>query len=54
MGRSPRSIAPDRLAVEAVAMMEEHKINKLPVVDPGGILVGALTTCTISFVPKVI
>lgn len=42
MGRSPRSIAPDRLAVEAVAMMEEHKINQLPVVDPGGILVGAL------------
>ncbi|EXI91462.1 MAG: Arabinose 5-phosphate isomerase KdsD [Candidatus Accumulibacter sp. BA-94] len=42
MGRSPRSIAPDRLAVEAVAMMEEHKINQLPVVDRGGILVGAL------------
>ncbi len=42
MGRKPRSIAPDRLAVEAVEMMEQHKINQLPVVDEAGILVGAL------------
>ncbi|EXI65325.1 MAG: Arabinose 5-phosphate isomerase KdsD [Candidatus Accumulibacter sp. SK-11] len=42
MGRSPRSIAPDRLAVEAVTLMEEHRVNQLPVVDAAGILVGAL------------
>ena len=42
MGQQPRSIGPDRLAVEAVAMMEQHKINQLPVVDESGILVGAL------------
>ncbi|MBL8393852.1 MAG: KpsF/GutQ family sugar-phosphate isomerase [Candidatus Accumulibacter sp.] len=42
MGQRPRSIAPDRLAVEAVAMMEEYKINQLPVVDDNGVLVGAL------------
>lgn len=42
MGRQPRSIGPDRLAVEAVEMMEQHKINQLPVVDATGFLVGAL------------
>lgn len=42
MGREPRSISPDRLAVEAVEMMEQHKINQLPVVDELGRLVGAL------------
>ena len=42
MGRRPRAIVPDRLAVEAVEMMEQHKINQLPVVDANGILVGAL------------
>ena len=42
MGREPRSIGPDRLAVEAVEMMEQHKINQLPVVDATGVLVGAL------------
>ena len=42
MGRRPRSIGPDRLAVEAVEMMEQHKVNQLPVVDAAGILVGAL------------
>ncbi|WP_313950791.1 KpsF/GutQ family sugar-phosphate isomerase [Accumulibacter sp.] len=42
MTRGPRSIGPDRLAVEAVEMMEQHKINQLPVVDPSGILLGAL------------
>jgi arabinose-5-phosphate isomerase len=42
MRREPRTIAPDRLAVEAVEMMEQHKINQLPVVDDRGILVGAL------------
>lgn len=42
MGQTPRSIGPDRLAVEAVEIMEKHKINQLPVVDDNGILVGAL------------
>ena len=42
MGHQPRSIGPERLAIEAVAVMEEHKINQLPVVDETGELVGAL------------
>jgi arabinose-5-phosphate isomerase len=39
---NPRTIAPDRLAVEAVQMMELHKINQLLVVDGQGQLAGAL------------
>jgi arabinose-5-phosphate isomerase len=42
MGREPRAIGPERLAVEAVEMMEQHRINQLPVVDEAGMLVGAL------------
>lgn len=42
MGQRPRSIGPDQLAVEAVQMMEQHKINQLPVVDESGVLLGAL------------
>ncbi len=42
MTRSPRTIAPERLAVEAVDMMEQHKINQLLVTDAGGKLLGAL------------
>lgn len=42
MSRRPRSIGPDRLAVEAVEMMEQFKINQLPVVDDAGVLIGAL------------
>ncbi|MEF8703913.1 MAG: KpsF/GutQ family sugar-phosphate isomerase [Candidatus Accumulibacter sp. UW26] len=42
MGQKPRSIGPDQLAVEAVEMMEQHKINQLPVVDDAGLLIGAL------------
>ena len=42
MSPGPRSIAPERLAVEAVEMMEQHKINQLPVVDEDGALIGAL------------
>jgi arabinose-5-phosphate isomerase len=42
MGREPRAIGPERLAVEAVEMMEQHRINQLPVVDETGILIGAL------------
>lgn len=42
MTRNPRTIEPQRLAVEAVELMERHKINQLLVVDGGGKLVGAL------------
>lgn len=42
MGRSPRTIAPERLAVEAVQLMEQFKINQLLVVDAAAKLVGAL------------
>jgi arabinose-5-phosphate isomerase len=40
--RAPRTIEPDRLAVEAVEMMERHKINQLLVIDGAGELLGAL------------
>lgn len=42
MSPKPRSIGPEQLAVEAVAMMERYKINQLPVVDAQGVLIGAL------------
>ncbi|MEF8733362.1 MAG: KpsF/GutQ family sugar-phosphate isomerase [Candidatus Accumulibacter meliphilus] len=42
MGQKPHAIGPDHLAVEAVQMMEQYKINQLPVVDESGILLGAL------------
>jgi arabinose-5-phosphate isomerase len=44
MKRNPRTIAPNKLAAEAVEVMERHKINQLLVVDEGGELVGALNT----------
>jgi arabinose-5-phosphate isomerase len=39
---NPQRIAPERLAVDAVELMEQHKINALLVVDERGTLVGAL------------
>jgi arabinose-5-phosphate isomerase len=42
MGRNPRVIGPDRLAVEAVEMMERLKLNQLLVTDDTGQLLGAL------------
>ena len=42
MSRQPRTIAPGRLAVEAVQLMEEHKITQLLVLDDAGALCGAL------------
>jgi arabinose-5-phosphate isomerase len=42
MSASPRTIAPGALAAEAVQLMEKHKINQMLVVDPRGVLVGAL------------
>jgi arabinose-5-phosphate isomerase len=42
MSTAPRTIRPRALAVEAVELMERHKINQLLVVDDHGVLVGAL------------
>ncbi|MCC6474839.1 MAG: KpsF/GutQ family sugar-phosphate isomerase [Burkholderiales bacterium] len=42
MTRSPRTIHPDRLAAEAVQLMERHRINQLLVLDDNARLVGAL------------
>ncbi|MHB1428901.1 MAG: KpsF/GutQ family sugar-phosphate isomerase [Rhodocyclaceae bacterium] len=42
MSRNPRTIGPERLAVEAVEMMERHKVNQLLVIDSAGRLAGAL------------
>lgn len=42
MTRGPRTIGPDKLAVEAVKLMEDHRINQLLVVDADQRLLGAL------------
>lgn len=42
MSANPRVIRPEALAVEAVRVMEHHKVNQLLVVDEAGTLVGAL------------
>jgi arabinose-5-phosphate isomerase len=42
MTAGPRSIRPEALAVEAVRIMERHKVNQLLVVDERDQLVGAL------------
>jgi arabinose-5-phosphate isomerase len=42
MHPNPRTIGPDKLAVEAVEIMEEFRINQLLVADTDGKLVGAL------------
>ncbi|WGS41478.1 KpsF/GutQ family sugar-phosphate isomerase [Burkholderia sp. JSH-S8] len=42
MTRQPRTIGPDHLAVEAVELMERHRINQMLVVDAAGALIGAL------------
>lgn len=44
MTKSPRTVQSDKLAVEVVKMMEDHKINQILVVDKHGKLVGALNT----------
>lgn len=43
MTPKPRTISADKLAVEAVEMMERHKINQLLVVDRDERLIGGLT-----------
>ncbi|MDD2832783.1 MAG: KpsF/GutQ family sugar-phosphate isomerase [Methylotenera sp.] len=42
MGRQPTTIAEDAMAIDAVALMEQRKINGLLVVNADGKLVGAL------------
>jgi arabinose-5-phosphate isomerase len=42
MGRTPKTIGPDALAVEAAHLMEEFNISSLVVVDAGRQVVGAL------------
>jgi len=42
MHANPRTIGPDQLAVEAVELMEQFRINQLLVADAQGALVGAL------------
>jgi arabinose-5-phosphate isomerase len=42
MHANPRTVGPDQLAVEAVELMEQHRINQLLVVDAQGRLAGAL------------
>jgi arabinose-5-phosphate isomerase len=42
MHANPRRIHPDQLAVDAVAVMEEFRINQMLVTDADGKLVGAL------------
>jgi arabinose-5-phosphate isomerase len=42
MHANPRSVRPEQLAVDAVAVMEEFRINQMLVIDEAGQLVGAL------------
>jgi arabinose-5-phosphate isomerase len=42
MHRRPRSIRPDALAVEAVELMEEHRITSVLVLDEAGLLLGVV------------
>lgn len=42
MSRSPRHIGPDALAAEAAALMDEHRLSQLLVLDADANLVGAL------------
>jgi len=42
MSHNPRTIQPDRLAVEAVKLMEDHRISQVLVVDDAARLIGAL------------
>ncbi len=42
MHKNPHRIGPNQLAVEAVEIMEQHRINQLLVADADGKLVGAL------------
>lgn len=42
MSKNPRTIGPKQLAVEAISIMEQYRINQLLVADTDGKLIGAL------------
>lgn len=42
MHANPRTISPEKMAVDAVAIMEQYRINQMLVTDANGKLVGAL------------
>jgi arabinose-5-phosphate isomerase len=42
MHTKPRLLGPEQLAVDAVELMEQHRINQVLVCEPNGKLVGAL------------
>ena len=44
MHRAPRLVRDDALAVDAAALMEQHRITSVLVVDAAGLLVGALNS----------
>jgi arabinose-5-phosphate isomerase len=44
MHAGPRTVRPDSLAVEAAALMEQHRITSVLVVDEAGVLCGALNS----------
>ena len=44
MSRSPRTVAADALAVDAVRLMEQHRITSVLVVDADGRLCGAVNS----------
>ena len=44
MHANPQTVRSDALAVDAVALMEQHRITSVLVVDAGGVLCGALNT----------
>ena len=41
MSKHPRTIGPDRMAAEAVQLMDQHNISQMLVVDADNKLVGA-------------
>jgi CBS-domain-containing membrane protein len=42
MTRNPRSIGPETFALEALALLHQHAIDQLPVVDDRRPLIGLL------------
>lgn len=42
MTRSPRAIAPHMFALEALALLHQHRVDQMPVVDQSGRLLGLL------------
>jgi arabinose-5-phosphate isomerase len=44
MHRQPRLVSPDALAVDAAALMEEHRITSIIVVDSAQCIIGALNS----------